>query len=79
MKALKGIVVSTKMQNPIVVEVTRRTPHPLYKKLMKRSKKYKVDSNNITAKVGDSVAIEEIKPLSKDKHFKLVKIEKEGK
>ena len=71
---MTGTVVSTKMQNTIVVEVTRKVPHPLYKKLLKHSKKFKADTNGITAKVGDTVSIIEIKPMSKDKHFALEKL-----
>lgn len=71
MKILEGIVVSTKMQNTVVVEVTRRTPHPLYKKLMKKSRKFKADANGITVHEGDRVRIVETKPVSKDKHFKI--------
>jgi len=68
-KRITGTVVSTKMQNTIVVEVTRKVPHPLYKKLLKQSKKFKADTNGQTAKIGDTVVITETKPISKDKHF----------
>jgi len=73
-KILQGIVVSTKMQNTIVVEVTDRKPHPLYKKLMRHSKKFKADTKGITTNVavGDRVKIIETVPMSKDKHFKLL-------
>ncbi len=71
-KQLTGIVVSNSMQNTIVVEVVRRTPHPLYKKLIKRSKKIKADTNGKQVEVGTRVIIAETKPLSKDKHFILV-------
>ena len=70
-KTLNGIVVSTKMQNTVVVEVSWKRPHPLYKKLLKRSKKFKVDPNGQTVNVGDKVTIIETKPIAKDKHFKL--------
>ena len=72
-KVITGTVVSIKMQNTVVVEVTRKVPHPLYKKLLKHSKKFKADTNGQTVKVGDTVAIVEIKPMSKDKHFALEK------
>jgi small subunit ribosomal protein S17 len=72
-KILEGTVISTKMQNTIVVEVTRKKPHPLYKKLLKRSKKYKVVTNGETVVVGSTVRIVETKPMSKDKHFVLLK------
>ena len=74
-KVLVGKVVSTKMQGTVLVEVIRRTPHKLYKKLLKRSKKYKVDPNGLEPVLGNTVKIEETKPVSKDKHFKLVEIE----
>jgi len=70
-KTITGKVVSTKMQNTIIVEVTRRVPHPLYKKLLKRTNRFKADSDGQTVKKGDTVIIVETKPMSKDKHFKL--------
>jgi small subunit ribosomal protein S17 len=76
-KILTGKVISTAMNGVIVVEVTRKTPHPLYKKLMKKSKKFKVAVNGKTAVVGDTVSIRETRPISKDTHFALY--EKESK
>ncbi|MBI5044932.1 MAG: 30S ribosomal protein S17 [Candidatus Levybacteria bacterium] len=73
-KTLKGFITSTGMNNTAVVEVFRQVPHPLYKKLLKRSKKYKVETEGKTLSVGDYVQIEETKPMSKDKYFKLVSI-----
>ena len=70
-KTLTGTVVSTKMNNTIVVEVVRRTPHPLYKKLLKKTKRFKVHSEKPTVKVGDVVEFVETRPISKDKHFML--------
>lgn len=72
MKTFTGIVKSTKMKDTIVVEVTRRTPHPLYKKLLKRSSKFKVSSPNNTMVVGQEVTIVETRPISKEVHFKLM-------
>lgn len=72
MKSLQGTVVSTKMKNTVVVEVARQLTHPLYKKIMHRTKKYKVDYRGDLFKKGDSVEIVEIRPLSKDKHYKVV-------
>ena len=74
-KVLVGKVVSTKMQGTILVEVVRRTPHKLYKKLLKRSKKYKVDPNGFEPAVGNTVKIQETKPMSRDKYFKVIEIE----
>ncbi|HBB76498.1 MAG: 30S ribosomal protein S17 [Candidatus Levybacteria bacterium RIFOXYA1_FULL_41_10] len=72
MKTLEGVIVSLKMQNTAVVEVAWRTPHPLYKKLMKKSKKYKVDTSGLDLSLGQIVKIVETKPISKDKHFKVL-------
>lgn len=71
-KILTGYVVSDKMQNTVVVEVTRKVRHPLYNKSVKVSKKYKADSNDIGAVFGDLVQIEETRPMSKDKYFKVI-------
>jgi small subunit ribosomal protein S17 len=71
-KQLTGTVVSNSMQNTIVVEVVRRTPHPLYRKLIKRSKKIKAETKGVMVELGARVIIAETKPLSKDKHFMLV-------
>jgi small subunit ribosomal protein S17 len=72
-KTHKGTVVSVKMQNTAVVEISWKAPHPLYKKLLKRSKKHKVDTAGQEVQVGDVVTIIETKPISKDKHFVLAK------
>lgn len=72
-KTLKGKVVSDKMQKTAVVEVQRFFKHPKYKKYIKRSKKYKAHDENKEYKIGDEVLIEETKPISKDKHFKIIK------
>jgi small subunit ribosomal protein S17 len=69
---LKGKVVSDKMDKTVVVSVTRFVEHPKYKKRIKISKKYKAHDEGNTKKIGDNVEIEETKPISKDKHFKVV-------
>lgn len=74
MKLFEGIVVSTGMAKTAIVEITRRTPHPMYKKLMKRTKRYKADTAGITVALGDMVRIIETKPLSADKYFKIEKV-----
>lgn len=79
MKKLEGKVVSFKMQNTAVIEVLRTVVHPLYKKRLKRSKRYKVDTNGQEISLGETVTIVETKPISKDKHFKIVKTEKQNK
>ncbi|MBI2120560.1 MAG: 30S ribosomal protein S17 [Parcubacteria group bacterium] len=71
-KTLKGIVVSDKMQKTVVVEVNRFVKHPKYGKYMKQSKKYKAHDESNTYKIGDKVSIEETRPISKDKSFKVV-------
>lgn len=71
-KILFGKVVSDKMLKTVVVEVERKIQHPIYKKLIKKNKKFKADTNNLVVKVGEFVRIEETRPLSKDKHFKII-------
>jgi len=71
MKTFTGIVKSVKMQDTVVVEVTRRTPHPLYKKLLKRSSKFKVSAPKHTLTVGEEVTIAETRPISKYVHFRI--------
>lgn len=70
-KILEGIVVSDKMQKTIVVSVTRFVKHPRYKKYVKISKKYKAH-DEAGHKIGDKVTIMETRPISKDKHFKVI-------
>lgn len=72
MKKFEGTIVSLKTDNTAVVEVVRRTPHPLYKKLMKKSKKFKADYKDMELTLGQKVRIEETRPISKDKFFKVV-------
>lgn len=72
MKTLIGKVISTRMAKTIIVEIVRQQVHPLYKKIMRRSKKYKVHNEDVAIKVGDVVKIAPVKPLSKDKHYKVV-------
>lgn len=71
-KKLKGIVVSDKVDKTVVVFVTRFKKHPKYKKYIKRSKKYKVHDEKNEYKKGDKVIIQECRPISKDKHFKVI-------
>ncbi|HQG40366.1 MAG TPA: 30S ribosomal protein S17 [Spirochaetales bacterium] len=71
---MQGIVVSDKMDKTIVVEVLMRKLHPLYKKYVNKTKRVKAHDEKNDAKVGDTVRIEECRPLSKEKHFRLVEI-----
>jgi len=66
-----GQVVSTKMQKTIVVEVSRRVPHPLYKRIITKRKKFYAHDEQGTAKTGDVVRIIECRPLSKLKRWRL--------
>lgn len=77
-KTLLGVIVSTKMQNTVIVEVTTQKPHPLYRKLLKRTKRFKADLNGQTVTLGDRVQITEIRPMSADKYFKVSEILKAG-
>ena len=72
MKTFQGTVISLKMQNTAVVEVLRYISHPLYKKRLKRTKKYKADLAGLTLSLGDRVKIQEVRPISKDKNFKVM-------
>lgn len=69
-----GVVVSDKMQKTIVVQIDRRMPHPVYGKMVTRSKRLKAHDEENSAKVGDTVRIMETRPLSKDKRWRLVEI-----
>ena len=73
-RVLRGTVVSDKMDKTIVVEVSTQRSHPLYGRRVKYTKKFKAHDENNEAKVGDIVEVMETRPLSKDKHFRLVKI-----
>ena len=77
-QAKVGTVVSDKMEKTVVVKIVSKRRHPLYKKQMTRSKKFKA-SNETGAKSGDLVKIVEIKPVSKTVHFKVEEIMKSGK
>ena len=78
-KTRVGIVASDKMDKTIVVAVRDNVKHPLYKKIMKRTVRFKAHDENNEAKVGDIVMIMETRPLSKDKNWRLVKIVEKAK
>ena len=69
-----GQVDSTKMQKTIVVEVSRRVPHPLYKRIIGKRKKFYAHDEEGSAKTGDVVRIVECRPLSKLKRWKLAEV-----
>ena len=73
-KTFTGKITSLKMNRTAVIEITRRTPHPLYKKLLRQTSKYKADTGDLTLVVGQKVIIEETKPMSKGKFFKVLEV-----
>lgn len=73
-KAQIGVVVSDKMDKTVVVKIDRLVKHPAYNKYIKRSAKYKAHDNDNICKTGDRVLIEETRPLSKDKRWKVRQI-----
>ncbi len=68
-QSIVGTVVSTKMQKTIVVRIERKFRHPMYRKVITRHKKFKAHCEDPTVAEGDTVAIKETRPMSKDKHF----------
>ena len=73
-KTRTGLVVSDKMAKTVVVAIERRVPHPVYGKMVTRTKRLKAHDEENSAKVGDTVRIVETRPLSKDKRWRLVEI-----
>jgi len=73
LKLQSGVVVSNNMDKSIVVKVERKVKHPIYKKTIKRSKKFVTHDENNECKIGDLVEIAECRPLSKRKRFRLYK------
>lgn len=78
-KTRVGIVVSDKMDKTIVVAVKDSVQHPLYKKILKRTKKFKAHDENNEAGIGDRVEIMETRKISKDVNWRLVKIIEKAK
>lgn len=72
-KVRQGLVVSTKMEKTVVVKIERRVQHPLYGKVVLRSKKFKAH-DEIGCDEGDTVEIMETRPLSKDKRWRVTRI-----
>ena len=68
-RLLSGVVISSNSNKTIVVEVTRRVKHKLYKKIIKRTKKYHAHDENNSFTIGDNVTIQETKPISKLKSW----------
>ena len=78
-KTRTGVVVSDKMDKTIVVEVRTRVRHPLYGKIMNQTTKFKAHDENNECGIGDTVRVMETRPLSKDKHWRLVEIVEKAK
>ena len=78
-KVRAGIVVSDKMDKTIVVKIEELEQHKLYKKSVKKTVKFKAHDENNEAHVGDKVSIMVTRPLSKEKHWRLVKILEKAK
>ena len=76
-RTLQGVVVSDKQAKTVVVRVERRFTHPLFKKTVRSSKKYYAHDENNEYKVGDTVWIEEHRPISKLKRWAVVRGEKQ--
>ena len=74
LKLQSGIVVSNSLEKSIVVKVEKKVKHPIYKKTIKRSKKYIAHDENNKCNVGDLVQIAECRPLSKRKKYRLYKL-----
>jgi small subunit ribosomal protein S17 len=71
-RTLQGVVVSDKMQKTVVVSVERRVMHPVYKKIIRRTKRYAAHDEENRCKAGDTVTIRECRPLSKRKRWEVV-------
>ena len=73
-----GEVVSDKMEKTVVVQVTRKIPHPVYKKYVKRFKKFQVHVGSVEPKLGDIVKINSMRPMSKNKRWRISEIIRES-
>ena len=71
-RILQGVVGSDKMDKTVTVQVERRFKHPLYKKFIKRTKKYAAHDENNACKVGDTVQIRETRPISRRKTWEVI-------
>ena len=71
-KTMTGVVVSSKMDKTVVVKVERRFAHPVFKKIVKTTKKYKVHDERNECVDGDFIRIQETRPLSKEKRWRLM-------
>ena len=71
-RILQGVVVSDKQDKTVVVSVERQVMHPVYKKIVKKSKKFATHDENNQCKVGDRVSIQECRPISKNKSWTVI-------
>jgi len=71
-RILSGVVVSDKMDKTVVVRVERRVMHPIYRKFIRRSKKYHAHDENNVFKTGETIRIRECRPLSKTKSWEVI-------
>ncbi|MBP8988596.1 MAG: 30S ribosomal protein S17 [Clostridia bacterium] len=78
-KTRVGVVSSDKMDKTVVVSVTEHVKHPLYKKIIKRTRKLKAHDENNSCQVGDRVRLMETRPLSKEKRWRVVEIIEKAK
>ena len=77
-QSMVGEVISDKMDKTVVVQVTRKIPHPVYKKFVKRFKKFQVHVESIQPKMGDVVKISSMRPMSKNKRWRISEIVRES-
>ena len=77
-QVLVGKVVSDKMDKTVVVQVTRKIPHPVYGKILKRFKKYNSHITTVSPKIGDIVKISSTRPISKTKRWRVSEIVRES-
>ncbi|MBI1953127.1 MAG: 30S ribosomal protein S17 [Candidatus Omnitrophica bacterium] len=75
---LTGIVVSDRMTRTVVIRVTRLVSHPVYGRVTRRFKKFKADTGQHLPRLGDEVRVEESRPLSKDKRWRVVEVLRRG-
>ncbi|MDE5549012.1 MAG: 30S ribosomal protein S17 [Clostridia bacterium] len=78
-KTRVGVVVSDKMEKTVVVAIKERVKHPLYGKIVNRTKTFKAHDEQNECGIGDTVRIVETRPLSKDKHWRVVEIVEKAK
>ena len=77
-QSMVGEVVSDKMDKTVVIQVTRKIPHPVYKKFVKRFKKFQVHVESVQPKMGDVVKISSMRPMSKNKRWRVSEIVRES-